>query len=238
MTVGMIVLVAVAVAVYLGVAQRVLDRLRLSDGAALFFVGAMVVGGFLPDVPLSDNVAINIGGGIIPIVLAVYLIAKAGTTGEKIRAVLAALITSAVVYAAMKILPVEPTYNYLLDPLYIFSIIAAIVGYISGRSRRSSFIAGSMGLLLTDIYSRVEIAVRGGSGSMVIGGAGVFDAVVVGGVLALLLSEIFGEARERIQGGPEDGRPDSLREALTDAEFGEELPQKEDLQSSNEEESK
>jgi hypothetical protein len=29
-----------------------------------------------------------------------------------------------------------------------------------------------------------------------------------------------------------------LREALTDAEFGEELPQKEDLQSSNEEESK
>ena len=82
MTIGMLVLVAVAIAIYLGAAQRVLDRLRLSDGAALLFVAAMVVEAFA-GYTLSDNVAINIGGGIIPVILAVYLFLKAGTTREK-----------------------------------------------------------------------------------------------------------------------------------------------------------
>lgn len=223
MTIGMIVLLAVAVLIYLGVAQRVLDRLRLTDRMALIFVGAILVGGFLPDIPLSDNVSINIGGGIIPIALAVYLIARAGTAAEKIRAVVATLVTAAVVYAAMKIMPLEPTYNFLLDPIYVFAIIAGVVGYLAGRSRRSAFIAGSMGLLLTDVFSRIEIAVRGGSGRMVIGGAGVFDSIVIGGILALLLAEFIGETRERLQGGPSKDRPKELRKGLSDEEFSEEL---------------
>jgi hypothetical protein len=238
MTIGMIVLVVVAVVIYLGAAQRVLDRLRLTDRAALLFVGAMVVGGFLPDIPLSDNVSINIGGGIIPIFLAGYLFVKAGTTKEKVRAVLAALVTAGVVYAAMKIMPLEPTYNFFLDPMYLFAIIAAVVGYLAGRSRRSAFIAGSMGLLLTDIFSRIEIAIRGGSGRMSIGGAGVFDAIVLSGILALLLAEVFGETRERIQGGPSQDRPESLKRGLSDAEFSEELDREEMEQSEKEEDFK
>ena len=241
MTIGMILLVVVAVLVYLGAAQRVLDRLRLSDRAALLFLGAMVVGGFLPEIPLSDNVAINIGGGIIPIVLAVYLFIKAGTSKEKTRAVIAALVTGAVVYAAMKIMPAEPTYNYFLDPMYLFAILAAVVGYLAGRSRRSAFIAGSMGILLTDIFSRIEIAVLGGSGSMSIGGAGVFDAIVISGILALLLAEIFGETRERIQGGPSQDRPDSLKKGLSDVELSDELDEqldREEMENTEEEEYK
>ncbi|MBS3899020.1 MAG: DUF1614 domain-containing protein [Dethiobacter sp.] len=201
MSAGIFLLVAVAILIYLGAVQRVLDRLRLTDRAALAFVGAVVVGGFLPDIPLSDNVSINIGGGIVPLFLAGYLITKAGERKEKIRAVLAALITTAAVYAIMKGMPPEPAYNYFLDPMYLFAIIAAVVGYLAGRSRRSAFIAGSMGLLLTDVVSRVEVAVRGGAGHLSIGGAGVFDAIVVGGILALLLAEVFGETRELIQGG-------------------------------------
>lgn len=235
MTIGMILLVAVAVVIYLGAAQRVLDRLRLTDRAALVFVGAMVVGGFLPEIPLSDNVFINIGGGIVPIILAVYLFIRAGTAKEKIRAVLATLVTGGAVYAAMKIMPLEPTYNYFLDPMYLFAIIAAVVGYLAGRSRRSAFIAGSMGLLLTDIFSRIEIAIRGGSGRMSIGGAGVFDSIVIGGILALLLAEMFGETRERLQGGPSKDRPRSLKKGLSEEEFSEELD-REDMKHSEEEE--
>ncbi|NLN06668.1 MAG: DUF1614 domain-containing protein [Firmicutes bacterium] len=239
MTIGMIILVAIAIIIYLGAAQRVLDRLRLSDRAALLFVGAMVAGGFLPDIPLSDNVAINIGGGIIPLALAVYLIVRAGTAKERTRAVVAALVSAAAIYAAMKILPVEPTYNYFLDPLYVFAILAGIVGYLAGRSRRSAFIAGSMGLLLTDIFSRVEVALRGGSGRMVIGGAGVFDAIVIGGLLALFLAEVFGETRERLQGGPSTRRPEDLVQGLADAEFGADLEDEDkELQKQGEKEEK
>lgn len=222
MTIGTIVLVAAAILIYLGVAQRVLDRLRLTDQAALIFVAALIIGGFLPDIPLSDNVFINIGGGIVPLALAVYLIARAGTAKEKTRAIIGTLVTSVVVFATMKIMPLEPTYNFFLDPMYIFAIIAGVVGYLAGRSRRSAFIAGSMGLLLTDVYSRIELALRGGSGRIVIGGAGVFDSIVIGGILALLLAEVIGETRERVQGGPARERPEALRRGLSDEELAEE----------------
>ncbi|MBS4030735.1 MAG: DUF1614 domain-containing protein [Clostridiales bacterium] len=222
MTIGMIVLIAVAILIYLGVAQRVLDRLRLTDRAALAFVGALVIGGFLPDIPITQNVSINIGGGIVPIVLAGYLIIRAGTTKEKVRAIVASLITAVIVYGTMKIMPLEPTYNFFLDPMYIFAIIAGVVGYLAGRSRRSAFIAGSMGLLLTDIFSRIEIALTGGSGRMTIGGAGVFDSIIIGGILALMLAELIGESREKMQGGPSHDRADELKAGLSDVEFGEE----------------
>jgi uncharacterized membrane protein len=222
MTIGMIILIAVAILIYLGVAQRVLDRLLLTDRAALAFVGALVIGGFLPDIPITQNVSINIGGGIVPIVLAGYLIIRAGTMKEKVRAVLATLITAVVVYGTMKVMPLEPTYNFFLDPMYMFAIVAGVVGYLAGRSRRSSFIAGSMGLLLTDIISRIELALTGGTGRMTIGGAGVFDSIVIGGILALMLAELIGETRERMQGGPSHDRSDELKAGLSDVEFGEE----------------
>lgn len=233
MTIGMIVLVAVAILIYLGVAQRVLDRLRLTDRAALAFVGALVIGGFLPDIPITQNVSINIGGGIVPIVLAGYLIIGAGTTKEKTRAVVATLITAVAVYGTMKLMPLEPTYNFFLDPMYVFAIVAGVVGYLAGRSRRSAFIAGSMGLLLTDIFSRIEIALTGGTGRMSIGGAGVFDSIVIGGILALMLAELIGETREKMQGGPSQNRPDELKAGLSDVEFGEE-PHKDDRETSKE----
>ena len=46
MPTGMIILLAISVLVFLGLAQRVLDRLQLTDRAALLFVGAMITGVF------------------------------------------------------------------------------------------------------------------------------------------------------------------------------------------------
>jgi hypothetical protein len=222
MPLGMIILLVTAVLIFLGLGQRVLDRLRLTDKAALLFIGAMLIGGFLPDIPITRNVAINIGGGVIPLVLVVYLLAKAGTVKERTRAIIAALVTGGVVYAATKVLPTEPTYYLLLDPIYVFALIAGIIGYLAGRSRRSAFIAGVGGLVLVDIFSRIELFIRGvaGTGSMVIGGAGIFDGVVLAGFISLGLAEVIGEVRERAQGGPSHDRPEELLKGLSDEEIG------------------
>ncbi|MGI6574615.1 MAG: DUF1614 domain-containing protein [bacterium] len=201
MPIGMITLLVVTVLVYFGVAERVLDRMGLTDRIALLFIAAMFFGSFLPDIKLTDTLGINIGGGVIPIVLAIYLLARADTSGEKIRAVLATLITSVAIYGTMKILPVEPTFNAFLDPMYIFALMAGAIAYLSGRSRRTAFIAGTMGIVLTDIFSRIETTLIGGRGSTVIGGAGIFDAVVLSGIIAVGLAEIVGETREHLQGG-------------------------------------
>ncbi|HHX77115.1 MAG TPA: DUF1614 domain-containing protein [Firmicutes bacterium] len=222
MPLGMIILFVLAVLIFLGLGQRVLDRLRLSDRAAIIFLVAMLVGGFLPDIPLTENVSINIGGGVIPLILAGYLLVKAGTGKEKTRAVLASLVTGATVYLAAKILPTEPTYYLLLDPLYVFAGLAGIAGYLAGRSRRSAFIAGISGIILADLFTRIELLFTGGRGQLAIGGAGLFDGVVISGFIALGLAEIVGEIRERAQGGPSTDRPFELLKGLsTDAETGE-----------------
>ncbi len=214
MPVGMIILLVISVLVFLGLTQRVLDRLQLTDRTALLFIGAMIVGGAIPALPLTSNLSINIGGGIIPVVLVIYLFVKAGTTAEKSRAAIAILITAVVVYGVLKIFPVEPTYAFLLDPLYIVALAAGVVGYLSGRSRRSAFMAGVGAMVLNDIVTRLELWFTGGTSKLVIGGAGIFDAVLISGLIALGLAELIGEIRERLAGGPSMDRPEELLRSL------------------------
>ncbi len=201
MPIGMITLIVVAVLIYFGVVQRVLDRMRLTDRTALLFIAAMFFGSYLPNIPLTSTLAINIGGGIVPGVLSVYLIIKAETAPEKSRAIIATLISAAAIYGAMKILPTEPTYSMFLDPMILFALLAGIIAYLAGRSRRTAFIAASMGVVLTDVIAHIEAALLGGRGTTVIGGAGIFDAVILSGIIAVGLAEIVGESREWLQGG-------------------------------------
>ncbi|MFY9115096.1 MAG: DUF1614 domain-containing protein [Dethiobacteria bacterium] len=198
MPIGTIVLIVISILIYLGFAQRILDRMRLSDRAALLFIVAMIVGSYLPDIPLTADLSINIGGGIIPIILVGYLLWKADTAAEKIRAGVALLVTALAVYAALKIFPVEPTYAILLDPLYLVAVIAGIIGYLAGRSRRSAFIAGVGAIVLNDIFTRLELFITGGRETLVIGGAGIFDATVISGLVAVGLAELVGEIRENL----------------------------------------
>lgn len=105
-----------------------------------------------------------------------------------------------IVYFAAKIIPVEPTYNLFMDPLYLMAIIAGLVAYITGRSRRGSFIAGTMAIIANDIIAQVENTLLGARSSITIGGAGVFDAVVIAGLIALGLAELV-ETAEKISLG-------------------------------------
>jgi len=197
MPLATILLFIVAVLIYLGVAQRVLDRLYLSDRGALLLIAAILVGGFLPDIPLTADLSINIGGGLIPIILVGYLFWAAGTGMEKTRAAIALIVASVVVYGLLRIIPLEPTYAVLMDPLYMIGIIAGIVGYLAGRSRRSAFMAGVGSIVLNDIFTRIELIAGGIREPLVIGGAGAFDATVIAGLLALVVAEVVGEIRER-----------------------------------------
>ncbi|WP_350342465.1 DUF1614 domain-containing protein [Proteinivorax tanatarense] len=218
MPVGPIVLTIVAVLVFFGFAQRILDRLRLTDKAALAFIAAMFIGAYLPDIPLGNNLGINIGGGLVPLILVGYLFYKANTTKERVRAAIASLVAAVAVWGVERYMPEEPG-AMVIDPLYMYPIVAGIVGYLAGRSRRSAFIAGIMGVVLTDIFYVVSVAIDGGEASTVIGGAGIFDSVVIAGILAVALAELIGETRERIQGGPSEDRPEELKKNLKGVEL-------------------
>jgi uncharacterized membrane protein len=215
MPIGMIILLVVGVLVYFGVAHRILDRMRLTDKQALLFIAAMVVGSFI-DIPIMRapvEVTMNVGGALLPILLSIWLIFKADETAERVRAILAAILVAAVVSLGSRYLPYEPE-NMFLDPKIIYGISAGLIAYLAGRSRRSAFVGGVLGIVLSDIVHMVTIIGLGIPGTTDIGGAGAFDVVMIAGIIAVMVAELVGETREKIQGGPMLGkfRPEGLYE--------------------------
>ncbi|MCL2812944.1 MAG: hypothetical protein FWD25_13790, partial [Clostridia bacterium] len=74
---GMVALTVLALLILFGIAQRVLDRMHLTDRQALVLVAAIFIGGFIPDIPLG-MVSVNVGGALIPVAVCVYILIKAG----------------------------------------------------------------------------------------------------------------------------------------------------------------
>ncbi|WP_425061099.1 hypothetical protein SCACP_18720 [Sporomusa carbonis] len=215
MPLGMILLLVVSVLVYFGLSQRILDRMRMTDKQALLFIAAIIIGSFI-DIPIMRTpmeITLNVGGALLPFLLSVYLIYKADETAERVRAVVSSLLVAGAVSLGSRYLPYEPE-NMFIDPKLIYGISAGLIAYIAGRSRRSAFIGGVLGIILSDIIHIITIAGLGIPGTTAIGGAGAFDVTMIAGIVAVMIAELVGETREKLQGGPVLGphRPEGLYE--------------------------
>ncbi|ABR49014.1 conserved hypothetical protein [Alkaliphilus metalliredigens QYMF] len=202
MSIGMILLVIVAILIFMGLAERVLDRLRLSDKAAIAIIIAIVLSTiFIPNIAITENVSFNVGGFLIPMGLVIYLFIKVETGKERFRAIVAAVIAGAAIYLTQRyVLPAEPE-AMQIDPNYVYPLIGGIIAYLFGRSRRAAFIAGILGVVLADVIQLVLNNINNIPAPTRFGGAGGVDTTVMAGIIAVLIAEIIGETRERLQGG-------------------------------------
>ena len=215
-TVGRLILLSLALLIFFGVAERVLDRMHMSDKAALLVLGAIVVGSFI-NITLyrSDllTVRMNLGGALVPLAVALYVWFKAGTVKEKVRSLLGAVLTTGAIWLLGRFVANE--YALPVDIIYLYPMIAGLVGYIFGRSRKGAFVAAVLGVLLFDVTHGLYLIWQQMPGLVHFGGGGMYDTVILSGVLAVCLAEFIGESRERLQGGPkEDGRDPSVLKNL------------------------
>ena len=211
MSVGMVLLTAAAILVFFGVAQRVLDKMYLSDRAALLLIALMFFG-------TLGTVELSIGGALIPAGVCVYLLIRAGTWKERLRAIVGALLTGGIVFAVSAyLLPDEPE-TMVIDPMYLNGIIAGLIAYVLGRSRRGAFICGVMGVLFADVIVAIVNSAKGVSQTLVLGGAGVFDAAVISGLIGVILAELIGEIAERIVRGNEKPVRSAIRNPVRNKE--------------------
>ncbi len=195
MSVGLILLAGVSALVLFGVAQRVLDRMHLTDRAALIIAALIFFGGLVPDIRLG-RVTVNLGGALVPLGVCVWLLLKTDTRREVSRALWGSALTAAAVYALGRLLPAEPE-QMTVDPHYLYGLAGGAIAYLLGRSRRAAFICGVLGVILADTAVAV-INWRGGvETTLRLGAAGAMDTVVISGLLAVLLSELAGELMER-----------------------------------------
>ena len=200
MTIGMIILIVVAILILLGVGQRVLDRLRLNDKLALLFIALIIGLGFVPDIRVTDVFAFNLGGAVVPLALCIYLFARADTAWERWRSILASIITGAAIFAIGVFAPDEPE-TITVDPIILYGLAAGLIAYIFGRSRRCAFIAGVIGMMLSDTANAIYVWSKGVPQDFVLGGAGALDGIVIAGIVAVLLAELLGEIIERMKRG-------------------------------------
>ena len=189
MSLGMILLVVLTLLILFGVLQRVLDRMALTDRQALFLVALIFVGGWLPDLRLG-MVSLNIGGALVPFGVCVYLFFHAGTGKERIRCLIASVLAAAVIYVVSLFFPADPV-TMPFDPMILYGLCGGIIAWLMGRSRRSAFIAGVLGVILADAATGVVNWSRGINQMLYLGGAGALDAVVLSGVTAVMLLSLI-----------------------------------------------
>jgi len=199
MSIGIILLIISGVLIYFGIAQRVLDKLYLNDITALLLIIGFIIGSFY-NIPISDKplIYLNIGGAVIPILLAIYILFRAGTSKEIIRTLFSTLLTATGIYTVSIIFKNYGEGYDIIDPMFIFALLGGIFAYIFGRSRRGAFVSGVLGFLVYDLFNLYRVLSGQINTHIRIGSAGAFDSIIISGIIAVLLAELIGETREKL----------------------------------------
>ena len=136
--------------------------------------------------PGSTIVAVNVGGAIVPVLIALYLLAH--WPGILIPAIIGTVIVTLVVHRFATPIPGLG----IATPMLIPPIAAALCGYILGGtdSHRDAvaFISGVLGTLIgADLLNLGKLRELGAPVAS-IGGAGTFDGIFLTGIVAVLLA--------------------------------------------------
>lgn len=130
----------------------------------------------------STVIALNVGGGLIPVLLALYQIRQSSV----LAIALVTTIVSIVSYYSARVVPgIGIQMNPLVAPL-----TAALAGmfFATPHAAPVAFAGGVLGTLIgADILHLKDIQAMS-SGVLSIGGAGVFDGIALCGLFALLLT--------------------------------------------------
>lgn len=197
MTVGYIILLVLIFLIMFGAGQRILDRMRMNDIWALVVMIAVAIGLVLPTIRIGAHFEFNIGGFLIPFGVCIYLLIKVGWSRDLFRAFLGTIVTAGIIIGLEYLLPAKPE-NVLIDYMYLYGIVAGLVAYVLGRSRRNAFICSILGISLARVIQFIiNIASGVESTKLSLGVAGAFDSMIISILIAVGLCEIIGESFER-----------------------------------------
>ena len=131
-------------------------------------------------------IAVNVGGCVVPSVLALYQLARLFNAGMIVMPVIVIIMNVIICYRLSEI----KTDVGILLPAYVPGVMAALCGLILTPENPPAvaFCAGILGPLIGADLLRLKQIIALSSGTASIGGAGTFDGIVISGFIALLLS--------------------------------------------------
>ena len=135
-------------------------------------------------------IAVNVGGGVIPILVSIYLLIKDQLW---VKGLVATTIIAIILHWTA-----TPTPGLgIAVPVFLPVLATAIVAMLMSRQYAAplAYIAGSLGTLIGADLTNLD-KLRGlGAPVASIGGAGTFDGIFLAGILAVLLASFYARPR-------------------------------------------
>lgn len=195
MSVSLIIISILILIIMFGAGQRILDSLRLNDKEALIILILICIGIIIPPIWIGEYFCFSIGGFLIPLALSVYLLISCGWSRDLIRSIVGTIVVAGLIYALEWILPAEPE-EVIIDNMYVYGVVAGVVAYILGRSRRNAFVSCLFGISLAQLVQWIINWAKDTPTILGLGVGGAFGTYVVSIIIAVAVSEFLGRCFE------------------------------------------
>ncbi len=195
MSVSLAIVTVIILLIMFGAGQRILDNLRLSDKEALLILVLICIGLIIPPIWIGDYFCFSIGGFLIPFGLSVYLLISCGWSRDLLRCFLGTIIVAGLIYLLEWLLPADPE-EVLIDNMYLYGVVAGVVAYLLGRSRRNAFVSCLFGITLAMLVQWIINMSLDTPSILGLGVGGAFSTYVVAIVISVALCEFIGRCVE------------------------------------------
>ncbi|MDR2202059.1 MAG: hypothetical protein LBP26_04775 [Clostridiales bacterium] len=197
MVIGLAILGIVAILIFFGVTERFFRRMGLSNPLAFLIVLLLVIGAVVPPITIGAGFSMNVSGFLIPIALITLFCALLGANSDLLRAFVASVAVAGIAVAArMLIMPVN--FASLTTAAVIVGFVGGSVAYLIAVTRLATAIAAVTGIVAGDIIVNVLYRFVLGADSVALGGAGVFDSIIIAAVLGVALVELVSAMRRTV----------------------------------------
>ncbi|HZX49748.1 MAG TPA: DUF1614 domain-containing protein [Candidatus Paceibacterota bacterium] len=172
------VVIAILLAMLVGsVANIPLGRRRLVETQDVRFFGLIRQKRYMP-----QGLSINVGGALIPLFLALYLLQFAPLK----ETLTACAIMIVICFALARFMPGKGIGLPTLLPALFATLIALILA--GDQAAPVAFVSGVFGVIIGADLLHLPRVMRQGQGVMSIGGAGVFDGIFIIAIVAAFLA--------------------------------------------------
>ncbi len=195
MSVSLTIISIITLLIMFGVGQRILDSLRLNDKEALIILILICVGLIIPPIWIGEYFCFSIGGFLIPLGLSIYLLISCGWSRDFIRTIIGTILVACIIYVLEWLLPADPE-SMVIDNTYIYGVIAGVVAYALGRSRRNAFVSCLFGITLAQVIQWIINFVKDTPSILGLGVGGAFGTYVVSIIISVALAEFLGRCFE------------------------------------------
>ena len=196
MSVSLWILSALIILIMFGAGQRILDQMRLNDKQAILVLLSIVVGLLIPPIYIGKYFCFSVGGFLIPFIICIYMLISAGFSRDLLRAFLGTILVAGIIYGLEWIMPSETAEDIVIDPMYVYGIVAGIVAYALGRSRRNAFVCSVLGVSLAMLIQFIVNMATGAPTVLGLGVGGAFGTIIISTIISVGLCEFLGRAFE------------------------------------------